>query len=161
MSEKPSPLFLIVLAGVGTGLLSPINVNGVPILVLAIPFAILASILYNAETGIVVGVSASVLSGVLVHSIQFWNVVSYALVAAITILIYDAVYPKQKNDISTILFAVLGTLIYEFMNELYSRETILFRPELFSGTHPVLGIQILANVLVMGLLLAHWNEGKK
>ena len=157
MSEKPSPLFLIVLAGIGTGLLSPLNVNGIPVLVLVIPFAIIATRLHNAEAGIVVGVGASVLSGVLVHTIEFWNMVSYALAAAITILIYDAIYPKQKNDVSSLLFAALGVLVYEFMNELYLRETILFRPEIFSGTHPVLGIQLVASVIVTGLLLYHWN----
>ena len=69
MAEKPSLLMLSVLAGVGTALLSPLSVNGLPIVVLVIPFAIIASILYNAESGIVVGVAVSALSALLVSSL--------------------------------------------------------------------------------------------
>lgn len=161
MDAKPSPLFLIVLSAVGTALLSPLSVDGIPVVVLVIPFAVLATILYNAETGIVVGVGASVLSGVLIHSIDLWNIVSYALAATITILAYDAIYPKQKTDISAILFVALGTLVYEFANELSTRETILFRPELFAGTHPVVGLQILAGVFATGILLSFYSVSKK
>lgn len=162
MSEKPTLLFLTILAGVGTGLLSPLNVNGTPVLVLVIPFAIIASILYHAEAGIVVGISASVLSGILVNGIEFWGIVSYALASAVTVLAFDAVYPKQKTELAAVLFAALGVLIYEFLNELYLRETILFRPEIFSGTNPVLGIQIVSSVLVTGVLLYQWQpRGKK
>lgn len=156
MSEKPTPLFLIVLAGIGTGLLSPLNVNGTPVLVLVIPFAILTTLLYNAETGIQVGVGASILSGLLVHALGLWNVVAYALAATTTILAYDAIYPKQKNELNAALFAVLGVLLYEFFRELYLRENMLFRPELFLGTNPTLGVQIVGSVLVMGVLFYQW-----
>lgn len=161
MDAKPSTLFLIAIAGVGTALLSPLNVNGTPVIVLAIPFAIAASILYNAEKGIVVGVGASALGGALTSGIDFWGTISFALAAVITVLAYDAIYPKQKNEWSALLFAVLGTLVYEFIRELSTRENILFRPELFLGTTPVLGLQILANAVVTGLLLSHYAAGKK
>jgi hypothetical protein len=162
MSEKPTPLFLIVLAGIGTGLLSPLNVNGTPILVLVIPFTILAIVLYNAETAIQVGIGASILSGLFVHALGLWDTVAYALASTTTILAYDAIYPKQKNELNAALFAVLGVLLYEFFSELYTKENILFRPELFLGTNPVLGVQIVASVLVMGVLFYQWvHPGKK
>lgn len=157
MAEKPSLLLLSVLAGVGTALLSPLSVNGFPIVVLVIPFAIIASILYNAESGIVAGVAVSALSALLVGSLNEWDFISYAMAAAVTVLAYDAIYPKQKNDISAVLFVVLGTLIHQFLRELSARENILFRPELFTGTSPELGLQIIANVIVMGVLLSYWN----
>ena len=121
MAEKPSLLMLSVLAGVGTALLSPLSVNGLPIVVLVIPFAIIASILYNAESGIVVGVAVSALSALLVSSLNEWDFISYAMAAAVTVLAYDAVYPKQKNDISAVLFVVMGTLIHQFLRELSAR----------------------------------------
>ena len=162
MAEKPSLLMLSVLAGVGTALLSPLSVNGLPIVVLVIPFAIIASILYNAESGIVVGVAVSALSALLVSSLNEWDFISYAMAAAVTVLAYDAVYPKQKNDISAVLFVVMGTLIHQFLRELSARENIVFRPELFTGTSPELGLQIIANVIIMGVLLSYWNTpGKK
>ncbi len=161
MDAKPSPLFLVVLGGLGTALLSPINVGGIPIFFLAVPMAILATILHNAEAGIVVGVGTSVVSGILVNSIELWDMVGMGLAAAVVVLAYDAIYPKQKTDLSAILFAVLGALLLELTNELTTRESILFRPELFLGTHPALGLQILANVFAMGLLLSFYNTGKK
>lgn len=162
MAEKPSLLMLSVLAGVGTALLSPLSVNGIPIVVLVIPFAIITSILYNAESGIVVGVAVSALSALLVGSLNEWDFISYAMAAAVTVLAYDAIYPKQKTDISAVLFVVMGTLIHQFLRELSMRETILFRPEIFTGTSPELGLQIIANVFVMGILLSYWNTpGKK
>lgn len=162
MAEKPSLLMLSVLAGVGTALLSPLSVNGLPMVVLVIPFAIIASILYNAESGIVVGVAVSALSALLVSSLNEWDFISYAMAAAVTVLAYDAVYPKQKNDISAVLFVVMGTLIHQFLRELSTRENIVFRPELFTGTSPELGLQIIANVIIMGVLLSYWNTpGKK
>ena len=81
MDTKPSPLFLIILAGLGTALLSPINANGTPIFVLAIPFAILATILYTKEDGIMVGVGASAAGALLLQSMEFWDMISYALAA--------------------------------------------------------------------------------
>ncbi|MBM3282166.1 MAG: hypothetical protein FJY86_02390 [Candidatus Diapherotrites archaeon] len=163
MSEKPTPLFLIVLAGIGTGLLSPLNVNGTPVLVLVVPFAILTALLYNAETAIQVGIGASILSGIFVHALGLWSIVAYALAATTTILAYDAIYPKQKNELNASLFAVLGVLLYEFFHELYTRENMLFRPEIFMGTNPVLGIQIVGSVLVAGILFYQWVRpaGKK
>ena len=80
MDTKPSPLFLIILAGLGTALLSPINANGT-IFVLAIPFAILATILYTKEDGIMVGVGASAAGALLLQSMEFWDMISYALAA--------------------------------------------------------------------------------
>lgn len=162
MAEKPSLLLLSVLAGLGTALLSPLNVNGIPIAVLVIPFAVIASILYNAESGIIVGVAASALSALLVGSLNEWDFISYAMAAAVTVLAYDAIYPKQKNDISAVLFVVLGTLIHHFLRELSGRETILFRPEIFTGTTPELGLQIVISVIITGVLLGYWNApGKK
>ncbi len=160
MDTKPSPLFLVVLAGLGTALLSPLNANGTPIFVLVIPFAIVATALYHTEIGIVVGAGSSILSGVLVHSLEFWNMVSYALAAAVIILAYDAIFTKKKNEISALLFAVLGTLVYEFINELSTRQTTLFRPEIFLGTNPVLGLQIVANVFATGILLSFYHSEK-
>lgn len=159
--DKPAPLFLIVLGGLGTALLSPVNVGGIPLFYLAVPLAILATMLHNAEAGIVVGVGTSIVSGILVNSIELWDMLGIGLAAAVVVLAYDAVYPKQKTDLSAILFAVLGALLVEFSSELTTRENILFRPELFLGTHPALGLQILANVFVMGLLLTFYNTGKK
>lgn len=159
--DKPSPLFLIVLGGLGTALLSPLNVNGIPIFLLAVPIAILATILHNAEAGIVVGVGTSVLSGILVNSIELWNMIGMGLAAAVVVLAYDAIYPKQKTDLSAILFAVLGALLVQLASELSTRENILFRTELFLGTHPALGLQIIANVFVMGILLTYYPQGKK
>ena len=124
-------------------------------------FAILATILHNVESGIVVGVGASVVSGILVHSLEFWDTVSYALAAAVIVLAYDAVYPKNKNELSALLFAVLGALVYELFHQLSTRENILFRLELFLGTQPELGLQILANVFAVGLLLTYYPSGKK
>ncbi len=161
MDTKPSPLFLIILAGLGTALLSPINANGTPIFVLAIPFAILATILYTKEDGIMVGVGASAAGALLLQSMEFWDMISYALAAGIIVLVYDAIYPKKKEDISAILFAVLGVLVYEFIRELSTRQTILFRPELFLGTNPALGLQILANVFATGILLSFYHSPKK
>ena len=43
---------------------------------------------------------------------------------------------QEKEDISAILFAVLGVLVYEFIRELSTRQTILFRPELFLEPTP-------------------------
>lgn len=161
MATKPSTLYLIILAGIGSALLSPFVVNGMPIAILAIPFALLASHLYGINEGIVVGIVSSVLAGVLIADVGNWNIVIYALASGVTVFALETIYPKQKNTLYFLLFAGIGALLVEVLHDIYVGDSLLLRSEHFLGTNPAAGIRLVFTVLATGVLLSFYDSGSK
>lgn len=159
MADKPSTLYLVVLAGIGSALLSPLTVQGMPIAILVIPFALLASYLYSAQDGMVVGIASSVLAGVLIADAGNWDIVIYALAAGLTVFALDTFYPKQKNTPYFLLFAGVGALLVEVLHDVYTGDSLLLRSEHFLGTNPAAGIRMVFNVLATAVLLSFYDAG--
>jgi hypothetical protein len=161
MSEAPTPLFLAVLAGVGTALLSPLNVDGTPFLVLVIPIALLAAYHHGSESGVGVGIGGSILAGLLTYPIDGWMTLSYALASGIAVIIYENWGMKEK-DISKIwIAAFVGAIVFELAFDLQSGANRLFREEHFLGSSPLSGLRVLTTVLLTGLFVGIWPAKKK
>ena len=161
MSETPTPLFLVILAGVGTALLSPLSVNGTPFIVLVIPLALLAAYHFGSEAGILVGVSSSVLAGLLTFPIDAWMALSYALAAGISVLVYEEWGSKQKDIPKLAIAAVVGAVVFELAFDLQTGTNRLFREENFLGTNPLSGLRILGTALLTWIVVSVWPAKKK
>ena len=161
MSETPTPLFLAILAGVGTALLSPLEVNGTPFIVLIIPAALLAAHHYGSEAGMTVGIGGSVLAGLLTHPIDAWMTISYGLAAGLAVLVYEEWGSKSKDTPKLAAAALIGALVFELAFDLQTGTNRLFREENFLGTNPLSGLRILGTVLLTWLFVSVWPAKKK
>ncbi len=157
VSEKPSPLFLVTLATIGTALFSPLTLEGIPMVVLIIPFALLATLLHNAEKGMTVGIGTSIACGIFIQAFDIWSVVGYALASTIAVLAYESIYPTKKDELNALIFLALGTLLVELFIELARGDAIFFRSEYFLGTTPRVGVQLVLNAIVLWIGISTWN----
>lgn len=161
MSEAPTPLFLVILAGVGTALLSPLSANGTPFIVLVIPLALLAAYHFGSEAGILVGVAGSALAGLLTFPIDAWTTISYTLTAGISILVYEEWGSKTKDVPKLVVAALVGALLFELAFDLQTGTNRLLREENFLGTNPLSGLRILGTALLTWLVVSVWPAKKK
>ncbi|MEK6970418.1 MAG: hypothetical protein AABW68_01840 [archaeon] len=143
MNEKPTPLFLIIAAGVGTAILSPFVVEGAPFLTLIIPFALLAARYHGTDTGVLVGVAGSALAGLLTNSLDGWNVIGYALASGIAVLFYAWVNERWKGIQSLVAAALIGAWIVEIAYGIQMGGNRVLQEEWFLGTTPLSGLRIL------------------
>lgn len=161
MAETPTPLFLALVAGLGTALLSPLLVSGEPVFVLIIPFALLAAYLYNTEAGVTVGVGSSAVAGILTFSIMQWEIIAYAVAASVAVIAWEHVTGKEKNMTYLLIFAALGTILFELLYDAQAGQNILLRSEHFIGTSPGAGIRIIGNVFITWIAAGIWTPTKK
>ncbi|MEK6821333.1 MAG: hypothetical protein AABY11_02960, partial [archaeon] len=143
MGEKPSGLFLSLLAGVGTAVLSPFEVNGMPIALLAIPFAVLAGKWHGIENGIVVGVAGSVIAGVLTQSIGNEGIIS--MIIGSSLAVWGNEFVGKIKDSEVFIrggFIVLGVLVMEIVSDILMGESLFLRSESFFGSEPVPALRI-------------------
>lgn len=159
MSGKPSPLFLTVIGGLGTALLSPLQVSGQPVVVLAIPLAIAGALWFGAEAGFLIALAVSVLSGILIHSIDGWTSILYALAAGIGVSILGF-FPKP-TFVQTLLALIVASIAFELLLDVYVGQNLFLRQENILGTSPFAGIRVLANVGMLSIILAYWGNEKK
>ncbi|MFH0970261.1 MAG: hypothetical protein V1776_02255 [Candidatus Diapherotrites archaeon] len=155
--EKPSPLFLSIVAGIGTALLSPIAVSGEPVVVLIIPIALVAAYLHTANDGILVAVGGSLLAGLTTYSIMNWEIISYALAAGISVIGMTSLFSKTSGK-HVLIFGIVGTILFQLLFDLQAGQNILLRPEEFLGTYPGAGIRILANLFITSIALNIWEK---
>jgi hypothetical protein len=161
MSDIPTPLFLVILAGVGTALLSPLNVNGIPFVVLAIPLALLAAYHHGSEAGILVGVAGSALAGLLTFPIDAWMTISYSLASGIAVMMYEEWGSKQKDIPKLAAAALIGAVVFELAFDLQTGTNRLFREENFLGSASISGLRILGTVILTWLVVSVWPAKKK
>jgi uncharacterized membrane protein YgdD (TMEM256/DUF423 family) len=161
MENKPTPLFLVLIAGIGTALLSPITVNGEPIIVFIIPLALVAAYWYKADEGVIVAAGGALLAGIALFTIQEWTLLTYALAAAVAVLAFDSVAGKNKSIAKLTLFVILGTLLFELLNDTHAGQSLLFREENFLGSNPASGIRMVVNAIITWAVLSIWPAKEK
>ncbi len=158
MPQKPTPLLLIVAGGMGSILLSALPVQGQVVLSLVLPFALLAAALHDLESGFVVGVGISLLSGALTQRIDFWETLIWVLASGVAVLGYSTYQKNTNPKLYLVLFSILGTLSFEIVHDIYTGDPVFFREENFLGTNPGSGIRLVFNALITWGLAQYYSK---
>ncbi len=159
MSEKPSTLFLIVFSTLGSIVFSAFALNGNPVVLFVIPVAVLAALLYDEQTGLLVGITGAVLAGIVLYSIAKWEIAALAIAAGAAGYLAGRI-SKQKTPLELVFYTVIGTLIFEVLHGVNTGRTILFRPEMILGSTPETGARLLAGIIIAFALAAYWLPEK-
>lgn len=160
VNPPPTLLIMTLIAAVGTTIFAGLQVGGEPIIILIIPFTVLAAFLFGVDAAIIVGVGSGIITGLLLQEIQGWELVVYTLGAAVVGYVMGT-YATKKHDIVQFLAAIfIGTLILEIMLNVYVGKPFLLRSEEYLGTSATSGLRLMANLLVGGLLAAWWLPDK-
>ena len=160
MAETPSPLFLLVLTTIGSALFSVFSLNGNPVVLFAIPVGVLAGMLYEEQTGLLVGVGGALLAGLVLFDLAKWEIIALALSAGIAAYL-AARLSTQKSPLELGFYTVIGILLFDMLHTISSGRTILFRPEMIGGSAPESGARILSGIGIALFLAAYWLPEKK
>ncbi|QQR92602.1 MAG: hypothetical protein IPJ89_05655 [Candidatus Iainarchaeum archaeon] len=154
--QPPTPLILTLIASIGTAIFAGLQAGGEPIIILIIPFTVLAAFLFGADAGIIVGVGSGIITALLLKQIQGWELVVYTLGAAVVGYVTGTYVTKKHDTVQLLAFIFVGTLILEIMLNVYAGKTFFLRSEEYLGTSAASGLRLIINLVIGGLLAAWW-----
>ncbi|MDP2666959.1 MAG: hypothetical protein Q8P05_05675 [Candidatus Diapherotrites archaeon] len=155
MAGKPSPLFLTVIGSIGTAIFSPLTVSGNPVIVFVLPLAMAGGLWFGIEGGFLIGLGISVLSALLVQSIDLWTGIIYALAAGAGVSLLR-VFPKP-TFLQILLVLVGASLLFELLFDISMGKSLVLHDSTFLGTSPDAGLRVLVNIGLLGIVLAYWG----
>lgn len=154
--HPPTPLILVLIASIGTAIFAGFQSGGEPVIILIIPFTVLAAFLFGVDAGIIVGVGSGIITALLLNELQGWEVVVYTLGAAVVGYVTGTYATKKHDTVQFLVFVFVGTLILEIMLNVYAGKPFFLRSEEYLGTSAASGLRLIINLVIGGLLAAWW-----
>lgn len=154
--HPPTPLILTLIASIGTAIFAGFQSGGEPVIILIIPFTVLAAFLFGVDAGIIVGVGSGIITALLLNELQGWEVVVYTLGAGVVGYVTGTYATKKHDTPQFLVFVFVGTLILEIMLNVYAGKPFFLRSEEYLGTSATSGLRLIINLIIGGLLAVWW-----